>query len=91
MRQRASVLVGELASFFEPCCGGTPGWSYQRPSRGFQAAELMGGRLRDEQVYRVIDCCLEADYHIARKASLALALETLMSGVAAELNECEVG
>jgi DNA polymerase-3 subunit delta' len=79
VRGRASLLAGELARFFRLALWQSAGQippSHDPDDR--KAALELGRRLSPESASRLIERCLDADYHIARKAYLPLVFDALM-------------
>jgi DNA polymerase-3 subunit delta' len=82
-RERAALLVGELARFFRGVLWQTAGLESPSPDvADRRAAAEVARRLEPEDVFVLADRCLEADYQIRRKAHLGLILESLMHDVA---------
>lgn len=86
VRGRASLLVGELARFFRLVLWQTAGQIPPSPDLDDRKAALELGRLLSpELASRLIERCLDADYHIARKAYLPLVFDSLLHDLAALL------
>jgi DNA polymerase-3 subunit delta' len=78
-RQRASLLVGELARFFRGVLWQTAGLAPPCPDPADRrAAAALAERLDPEDVLVLADRCLEADYHIQRRLAINLILESLL-------------
>lgn len=89
-RERASVLLGELARFFRNVLWQTAGLEPPSPDpNDRKAAERLASRLEPEDVFVVADRCLEADYHVQRKANLSLVFSALMVDLARVLHARE--
>jgi DNA polymerase-3 subunit delta' len=77
-RTRASLLVGELARFFRGVLWQTAGLDPPSPDPADRrAVASLAGRLDPEAVLVLADRCLDADYHIQRRAYLPLILDAL--------------
>jgi DNA polymerase III subunit delta' len=77
-RNRASLLIGELARFFRGTLWQTAGLEPPASDTTDRAASAqLAGRLEPEDVLVLADRCLEADYQIHRRANLGLVLEAL--------------
>ncbi len=77
-RERAGLLMGELARFFRSVLWQTAGLEPPSPDPADRrAAVSLAERLEPEDVFLLADRCLEADYQIRRKANLPLILEAL--------------
>ena len=77
-RNRASLLMGELARFFRGVLWQTAGLEAPSPEpTDRRAARALAERLEPEDVMILADRCLEADYQIGRKANLSLILDSL--------------
>lgn len=77
-RERASLLVGELARFFRAVLWQTAGLEAPSPDpEDRRSASMLAERLEPEDVFLLADRCLEADYQIRRKANLPLVIEAL--------------
>ena len=78
-RARASLLAGELARLFRGVLWQTAGLAPPCPDPADRVAvETLAARIPAEDVFVLADRCLEADYHIARKAYMPLILDALM-------------
>lgn len=78
-RGRASLIVGELVRFFRAILWQTAGLAPPCPDPGDRrAVETLAARIDPEEVLVLADRCLEAEYHIRRKANLSLVLDALM-------------
>jgi DNA polymerase-3 subunit delta' len=87
VRGRASLLVGELARFFRLALWQTTGQhAPTSDTDDRKAAHDLGGRLTPETAARLIERCLDADYHIARKAYLPLVFDSLLHDLATLLH-----
>lgn len=77
-RERAGLLMGELARFFRAILWQTAGLEAPSPDPADRrAAASLAERLEPEDVFLLTDRCLEADYQIRRKAYLPLVFEAL--------------
>jgi DNA polymerase-3 subunit delta' len=77
-RSRASLLMGELARFFRSLLWQTAGVEPPCPDpEDRRAVAALAQRLDPEAVLVLADRCLEADYHIQRKAYMPLILHAL--------------
>jgi DNA polymerase III subunit delta' len=77
-RARASLLVGELARLFRGVLWQTAGLEPPSPDPADRrAVAALAEKLEPEDVFVLADRCLEADYHIQRKAYLPLILDAL--------------
>jgi DNA polymerase-3 subunit delta' len=86
-RGRAGLLVCELARFFRGVLWQTAGLAPPAPDPDDRrAAEALAARLDPEDVLVLADRCLEADYHVRRKAYMPLILESLMHDLAELVN-----
>lgn len=82
-RERASLLVGELARFFRGVLWQTAGAAPPLPDeRDRTAAGELAARLEPEDVFLLAERCLTADYQIQRRAYLPLILLSLMTDLA---------
>jgi DNA polymerase-3 subunit delta' len=82
-RGRASLLMGELAGFFRSILWQTAGAAPPCPDPDDRrAVAALAGRLDPEAVLVLADRCLEAGYHIHRKAYLPLVLNSLTHDLA---------
>ena len=86
-RERASLLVGELARLFRGVLYGTAGLKppFADPADR-RAVEAISGRVEPEDVFNLAERCLQADYHITRKANLGLILDALCRDLGANLD-----
>ena len=77
-RTRAALLFGELARFFRAVLWQTAGLEPPAPDPADRrsAAEL-AGRVEPEDVFLLAERCLEAEYHLRRRAYLPVILEAL--------------
>jgi DNA polymerase-3 subunit delta' len=83
-RNRASLLIGELARFFRGVLWQTAG--LEPPSADpadLDAVRTLAPLLEPEDVFLLADRCLTADYHVGRKANLGLLLDSLTHDLAA--------
>jgi DNA polymerase-3 subunit delta' len=81
-RERAALLIGELARFFRGVLWQAAGLEAPSPDPADRrAAAEVARRLEPEDVFLLADRCLEADYQVRRKAHLGLILEALMRDV----------
>jgi DNA polymerase-3 subunit delta' len=77
-RDRAGLLMGELARFFRGVLWQTAGLEAPSPDPADRrASAALAERLEPEDVFVLADRCLEADYHVRRKAYLPLILDAL--------------
>jgi DNA polymerase-3 subunit delta' len=77
-RTRASLMMGELARLFRGVLWQTAGLAPPSPDPADrEAMAALAERLDPEDVLVLADRCLEADYHIQRRANLGLILEAL--------------
>jgi DNA polymerase III subunit delta' len=77
-RQKASLLIGELARFFRGVLWQTAGLAPPCPDPDdARAVAALASRLDPEDVLVLTDRCLEAEYHVHRRANLPLVLESL--------------
>jgi DNA polymerase-3 subunit delta' len=77
-RERARLLLGELAGFFRAVLWQTAGLEPPTADESDRkAARALGSKLEPEDVIALAERCLEADYQIGRKAYLPLVLESL--------------
>ncbi len=78
-RARAGLLAGELARLFRSVLWRTSGLAPPcSDPDDRRAVEDLAARIAPEDVFVLADRCLEADYQVARKASLSLIIEALM-------------
>lgn len=86
-RGRASLLVGELARFFRGVLWQTAGLEPPTPDPGDRhAAADLATRLEPEDVFVLIERCIEADRHIQRKAYMPLILDALTRDLGVAIN-----
>jgi DNA polymerase-3 subunit delta' len=86
-RTRATLLVGELARFFQGVLWQTAGLDPPTPDPDDRrAAAGLAPRLNPEDVFLLAERCLEADYHIQRKAYLPLIFDALLHDLNRTLN-----
>lgn len=77
-RNRASLLIGELARFFRAVLWQTAGLEAPSPDPADnRAARSLAARLEPEDVMILADRCLQADYQVGRKANLGLIIDSL--------------
>ena len=84
VRQRATLLVAELIQVFRAVVWAQGG----RPMPGLEAGDKaavsnLARRVSLDQAMRGVDRCMEAEYHIARKAYLPLVFDALIHDLAA--------
>lgn len=83
-RARASLLVGELARLFRGVLWQTAGLEPPSPDPADRRAiQTLAEHLEPEDVFVLADRCMEANYHIQRRAQLGFLLEALCHDVAA--------
>lgn len=86
-RDRASLMVGELVRFFRAILWQTAGLAPPCPDPGDRrAVEALAARLDPEAVLVLADRCLQAEYHIRRRANLAMVLDALLHDVGTLVN-----
>ncbi len=86
-RERARLLIGELARFFRGCLWQTAGAEPPTPDPAdLRAIQTLAERLEPEDVFLLADRCLEADYHVGRKINLGLILDALMHDLGKVIN-----
>jgi DNA polymerase III subunit delta' len=86
-RNRARLLVGELARFFRGVPWQTAGLLPPGPDPDDRrAAADLAARLEPEDVFLLADRCLDSDYHIQRKAYMPLILDALTRDLAKVIN-----
>jgi DNA polymerase-3 subunit delta' len=77
-RDRASLLIGELARLFRSVLWQTAGLAPPSPDPADRRAVAeLAKRLEPEDVFVLADRCLEADYQVRRKAYMPLILDAL--------------
>ncbi len=82
-RTRAALLAVELATFFRAVLWQTAGLEPPAADPADRrAAANLAERLGPEDVFLLAERCLDAHYHIQRKAYLPLVLDALMSDLA---------
>ncbi len=87
-RNRARLLVGELARFFRGLLFETAGLVPPNPDPDDRrASAVLAARLDPEDVFVLADRCIQADYHIQRKAYMPLILQALTHDLATLINE----
>ena len=90
-RERASVLINELARFFRNVLWETAGLSAPSPSEADQeAAARLAQKLEPEDVFLLAERCFEADYHIRRKLYLPLIFTALTADLARILHSSRI-
>ncbi len=85
-RERAHLLIGELARFFRGVLWQTAG--LEPPSadpNDRRAVEQVAQKVEPEDVFVLADRCLAADAHVARNAYLPVVLDSLMHDLARTL------
>ncbi len=86
-RERARLLIGELARFFRGLLWQTAGIAPPAPDPADRRAiAALADRVDPEDVFVLADRCLEADYHVGRKVYMPLILDALMHDLATLLN-----
>jgi DNA polymerase-3 subunit delta' len=86
-RQRATLLMGELARFFRGVLWQTAGLEPPSPDPDDRRAIAdLAERLSPEDVFVLADRALDAAYHIERKAYMPLVLESLTHDLGALIN-----
>jgi DNA polymerase-3 subunit delta' len=86
-RERARLLIGELARFFRGLLWQTAGVEPPAPDPADRrAVAALAGRIDPEDVFVLADRCLEADYHVGRKVYMPLILDALMHDLARVIN-----
>ena len=86
-RNRARLLVGELARFFRGLLYETAGLLPPNPDPDDRrASAVLAARLEPEDVFVLADRCILADYHIQRKAYMPLILQSLTHDLATLIN-----
>jgi DNA polymerase-3 subunit delta' len=86
-RNRARLLMGELARFFRGILWQTAGLEPQtHDPDDRRAVAALAERLDPEDVFILADRCLDADYQIQRKAYMPLILESLMHDLGTLVN-----
>jgi len=86
-RERARLLIGELARFFRGLLWQTAGSEPPTPDPDDRRAiEALAVRLDPEDVLILADRCLDADYHVGRKVYMPLILDSLMHDLAKLIN-----
>jgi DNA polymerase-3 subunit delta' len=87
-RERASVIVGELARFFRGVLHEAAGLSAPSPDAADRrAAAALARRLEPDDVFLLAERCLDADVQIRRRAYLPLILEALTSDLCRLIHE----
>lgn len=77
-RERASLVVGELARFFRAVLWELSGLTTPGTDPDDRrAASRLGEQVTPEATFQLLERCLEAEYHITRKAYLPLVFEGL--------------
>lgn len=86
-RERARLLIGEIARFFRGLLWQTAGAAPPAPDPADRrAVEALASRVEPEDVFMMADRCLEADYHVGRKVYMPLILDALMHDLARLIN-----
>jgi DNA polymerase-3 subunit delta' len=86
-RRRVRLVVGELARLFRGVLWQTAGAEPPSPDLADrEAAQALARRLEPEEVFVMIDRCLEADYHVERNLYMPLVLESLFHDLGKLLN-----
>ncbi len=86
-RGRARLLVGEIARFFRGLLWQTAGLLPPSPDpEDRRAAAALAEKLEPEDVFLLADRCLEADWHIQRKAYMPLILDAFTRDLGALIN-----
>jgi DNA polymerase-3 subunit delta' len=89
-RGRAALLAVELANFFRGVLWQTVG--LETPAADLadrRAAAALAERLEPEDVFFLTERCLDAHYHVQRKAYMPLVLDALMSDLGQALRRRE--
>lgn len=87
-RTRARLLVGELIRFFRGLLFQTAGLMPPSPDpEDRRAVATLASRLDPEDVLVLADRCVEADYHIQRKAYMPLILDALTHDLGKLINQ----
>ncbi|WP_422930188.1 DNA polymerase III subunit delta' [Singulisphaera sp. PoT] len=82
-RNRASLLIGELARFFRNALWETAGIAPPSSDpHDLAAVANLVARIEPEDVLVLADRCIEADYHIARKVYVQMVFDSLLHDVA---------
>jgi DNA polymerase-3 subunit delta' len=75
-RERVRLLAGELARFFRGVIWQAAGLEPPAPDPADRrAGASLAARLEPESVFLLVERCLDADYHVQRRANLGLAIE----------------
>jgi DNA polymerase-3 subunit delta' len=86
-RDRARLLIGEIARFFRGLLWQTAGAEPPAPDPADRrAVEALAARVEPEDVFLLAERCLEADYHVGRKVYMPLILDALMHDLARIIN-----
>jgi DNA polymerase-3 subunit delta' len=86
-RERASILIGELARFFRGVLWSTAGNIPPSPDPDDRrAVDQLAHRLEPEDVFLLAERCVEADYHVGRKVYMVLILDALMHDLGKLIN-----
>ncbi|QEH33131.1 DNA polymerase III subunit tau [Aquisphaera giovannonii] len=86
-RRRAALLIGELARLFRGVLWQTAGLEPPSPDPGDRAAALeLANRLEPEDVFALLDRCLNAAYHLRRNLYLPVVLESLFHDLSGLIN-----
>jgi DNA polymerase-3 subunit delta' len=85
-RDRASILVGELARFFRGVLWQAAGLEPPNPDPADRtAAASLAARLEPEDVFLLAERCLDADYQIQRRLHLPLIYSSLSAAISRTL------
>lgn len=86
-RGRARLLVGELARFFRGLLWQTAGLASPGPDPADRKAVAdLAAKLEPEDVFLLVERCLDADSHIQRNGYMALILDSLTHDLGAAIN-----
>lgn len=86
-RQRAGLLLGELARLFRGTLWQTAGLEAPSPDPDDRRAVAeLSSRLEPEDVFVLADRCLEADIQVRRKANLPMILDALVHDLGRIIN-----
>jgi DNA polymerase-3 subunit delta' len=82
-RDRVRLLAGELARFYRGVLWQSAGLEPPCPDPSDrEAAKRLAARLETDRVVELAERCLEADYHVVRRANLGLVIEAWMADLA---------
>lgn len=88
-RERARLLIGELARFFRGLLWQAAGAAPPAPDPADRrAVQALAARIEPEDVFLLAERCLDADYHVGRKVYMPLILDALMHDLAKVINDC---